>query len=491
MPPARFDAKQSLCMSLVARDALRTRTAMSCRRAAEAVWCVLALTAGPAQAQTPAVAGAPPLNPTQEIARETPEGPALVAGPTEIRIGGYLGVTGIYRSTNSGGTSATSFGTIPYGDSTEGSLSEMRLSAQSSRLSIRVNAAPAEHRASLAGYFEMDFNGTTPGNVAVTSTSVGFRLRNAFGEAHFDRRFIIAAGQAYTLMTPAKDQLSIWPSDYEVTHAVDMNYVAGMVWGRLPQVRFTYRPTSAFNWALSVENPEQQLGSGVVALPSCCATDLADQYNTGNNGLAVPNLMPDIVSRVAYNAGKTFHLDAGGVLRVFRHTLKPDGNSVKQAGGGGSVNGRVTLGAGANVFGQFAYGAGLGRYIGGLVPDVTISADGRHSSDSSVFVGGGFRGTAFDARVHRLLRQRRERGRQLLDRHRRHLYRLRLSGRPQGQQQEHRRGDWSVRLAALEDRGARVDAVDDAGLLADADALVSWSRAFLRCRNALLYPASV
>ena len=82
-------------------------------------------------------------------------------------------------------------------------------------------------------------------------------------------------------MTPAKNQLSIWPSDYELTHAVDVNYVAGMVQGRVPQVRFTYRPSASFNWALSIENPEQQLGSGVVTLPSCCAGDLAAQYNTG------------------------------------------------------------------------------------------------------------------------------------------------------------------------------------------------------------------
>src|SRR5207342_551327 len=151
--------------------ALHMRTAKGCRWAAEAVWCALALTASLADAQTSSSAGEQPLNPTQEIARETPEGPALVAGPTEIRIGGYLGVTGIYRSTNGGGGTATSFATIPYGDSAEGNLSEARLSAQSSRLSIRVNAAPAEHRATLGGYFEMDFNGTTAGNVAVTSTS--------------------------------------------------------------------------------------------------------------------------------------------------------------------------------------------------------------------------------------------------------------------------------------------------------------------------------
>src|SRR3954470_13772835 len=90
---------------------------MSCRRVAGAFWCVLGLTPGFADAQAPAPAAVQPLNPTQEIARETPDGPPLVAGQTEIRIGGYLGVTGIYRSTNGGGGTGTNFATIPYGDS--------------------------------------------------------------------------------------------------------------------------------------------------------------------------------------------------------------------------------------------------------------------------------------------------------------------------------------------------------------------------------------
>jgi hypothetical protein len=316
------------------------------------------------------------MNPTQEIAKETPEGPALVAGPTEIRIGGYLGVTGIYRSTNAGGGPATAFGSIPYADTLEGNISEARLSAQASRLSIRVNAAPVRDRATLAGYFEMDFAGSTPGNVAVTSTSVGFRLRNAFGEGQFHNRFLVAAGQGYTLMTASKDQLSIWPSDFDLTQAVDMNYVAGIVWGRTPQVRFTYRPSRGFNWAISVENPEQQIGNGLVRLPACCASDLDAQYNTGSDALHVPNLMPDIVSRVAFNAGTTFHLDAGGVFRVFRHTLKPYVDSVKEVGGGITVNSRFAPAPGSALLGQIAIGDGIGRYIGGLVPDVSVSADG-------------------------------------------------------------------------------------------------------------------
>jgi len=335
---------------------------------------LLVLTASSAAAQTQA-SPPEPMNPTQEVAGEKPKGPAIVAGPTEIRIGGFLGLTGIYRSTASGGGPGTSFASIPYNDTVDGNVSEARLTAQGSRLSIRVNAAPAPDRSTLAGYFEMDFAGTVPGNVAVTSNSAQFRLRHAFGEAQFHSRVLVAAGQAYSLMTPAKDQLSMWPSDYELSTAVDQNYLAGTVWDRSPQVRFTFRPSSAFNWAISAENPEQQIGT-VVKLPACCTSDLDTQYNTGSNGLSVPNLMPDIVSRVAFNTEKVFHVDVGGVLRVFRHTLKPYDDSFKHVAGGVSVNGRARTNSATTLIGQFAYGSGMGRYLGGLAPDVSISADG-------------------------------------------------------------------------------------------------------------------
>ena len=128
-----------------------------------------------AAAQTPP-GGQPaeqrPLNPTQEIAKEQPEGPSLDAGPAKLRIGGYVGLHGIYRSTNSGGGVGTNFASVPYADTVQGNVSESRLSAQASRLSIRVDADYPEgtrfHR--LSGYFEMDFAGSTPGNVAVTTS---------------------------------------------------------------------------------------------------------------------------------------------------------------------------------------------------------------------------------------------------------------------------------------------------------------------------------
>jgi hypothetical protein len=333
-----------------------------------------------------------PANPTQEIAREQPEGPALDVGPARLRIGGYLGVTGIFRSTNSGGGVGTSFASIPYDDTVQGNVSEARLSAQSSRISIRVDAdfpEPETRFRRLSGYFEMDFNGTTPGTVAVTGTSVGFRLRQGFAEVQYGRAFFLAAGQAFTLMTAQKDQLSIWPSDLELSQAVDTNYLAGMIWGRTPQVRLTWRPSPRINWAISLENPEQQLGRDLVVLPACCANDIDAQYNTGADELNVPNLMTDIVTRVAFNPIKPLHVDAGGVIRVFRHTVAPYDDDFKDVGGGASVNARYNVTAGTKLLIQSGFGSGFGRYIGGLAPDAAFRRNGSISTISTVsWVGG-------------------------------------------------------------------------------------------------------
>jgi hypothetical protein len=349
--------------------------------------------AGAGAAQTPP--GQPaepkPLNPTQEVAKEQAEGPALEAGPVKIRIGGYVGLHGIYRSTNSGGGVGTSFASIPYADTVRGNVSEARLSAQASRLSIRVDAdfpeGPRFRR--LSGYFEMDFAGSTPGNIAVTTSGAGFRLRLAFAEVQYRQTFFLAAGQAFSLMTAPKDQLSIWPADVELTQAVDLNYVAGMVWNRSPQLRLTWRPSRRFNWAASVENPEQQLGSGVVTLPQCCAAEIDAQYNTGADELRAPNLMPDFSTRVTYSPRNAIHIDAGGVLRVFRHTVAPYDEDLKATGGGASVNVRVNATKSTRILGQLAVGSGMGRYVGGLVPDAAFRSDGSISLiETTSWVGG-------------------------------------------------------------------------------------------------------
>ena len=377
--------------------------------------CLLLLLFAPAASAQQATSGQPerPLNPTQELARERPEGKSLDAGPAQLRVGGYMGVTGIYRSTNSGGGAGTNFATIPYADVVQGNVSESRLSAQASRISIRVDAdfpeGPRFRR--LSGYFEMDFAGVTPGNVAVSASGVGFRLRHAFAEVQYGQHFFLAAGQAFSLMTAPKDQLSIWPGDVEVSQAVDLNLLAGMIWSRSPQLRLSWRPSTRINWGVSVENPEQQLGRDLITLPACCAADIDAQYNTGADELRAPNLMPDFSTRLAVSPNQVFHVDVGGVLRVFRHTVAPYDHDFTATGGGASVNVRVSPTRATKIIGQWAAGSGLGRYIGGLVPDAAFGSDGsislidttswvagvEQSVTSHVSLGGYFSGVTSDA----------------------------------------------------------------------------------------------
>jgi hypothetical protein len=330
------------------------------------------------------------LPPQQEITGRVATLPSIPVGPARLRVGGYLGLTGLFRSTNSGGNTGTNFATIPYKDTVEGNVNETRISPQASRLSLRVDAEfPERNRApklrKLAGYFEMDFGGVTPDTVALTSSSFGFRLRQAFMLAEFGENstFNLAAGQAFSLMTPSESQLSIWPADDELTQAVDGNYVVGLVWGRFPQFRATWLPSTKFSWAASVENPEQQIGSNLVVLPLCCSTDLDLQYNTGSDELRVPNLRPDVVTRVAIDPVKSFHIDVGGVFRTFRHIVMPIGKDLdfRKNGVGASANLRFNLLESNKVILQGSYGSGFGRYIGGLVPDVIFR---RNSSISPI-----------------------------------------------------------------------------------------------------------
>jgi AspT/YidE/YbjL antiporter-like protein len=90
----------------------------------------------------------------------------------------------------------------------------------------------------------------------------------------------------------------------------------------------------------------------------------------------VPNLMPDLATRVAFNPTEAVHLDVGGVFRSFRHTLPTYRRDFSQAGGGVSANLGLKPSPTARLILQTAYGAGLGRYVGGLVPDLIVGSNG-------------------------------------------------------------------------------------------------------------------
>ena len=134
-------------------------------------------------------------------------------------------------------------------------MSETRLSAQYSRLSLKVDT-PLNESTSLTGYVETDFLGFLPANAYQTVNSDSLRLRVFWADVRHGT-WEVLAGQEWSLLTPNRVGISPLTSDVFTTLDEDPNFQVGLTWARQAQVRIVYHPTN--NWAigLSLENPEQ------------------------------------------------------------------------------------------------------------------------------------------------------------------------------------------------------------------------------------------
>lgn len=315
------------------------------------------------------------LNASQEV-RFSNASPTLKLGPANVRLEGYIALAGLYDTANTGGSIGTNFAAIPYPDTPEGNSSEFRLSSQRTRVAVRVDTKTK--RANLGAYLEADFRGTVAGNVAVTSSSFGFRVRQAWID-YQRNKWQVSAGQMFSLITPVRTAVTPDPYESMMSYAVDAQYLAGLVWDRAPGVRIAYRPTSDTTFAAALENPEQQVGTAV-RFPSALAPVLNTQYNTGTAELRTPNTAPDALFKGSFNFGPDnhrVHLDSGVVLRFFRNYNPAMISGHKNATGiGGNVNLGIDLTRRIHLVLNGFVSSGGGRYIGGLAPDVVVRTDG-------------------------------------------------------------------------------------------------------------------
>jgi len=310
--------------------------------------------------------------------------------PLSFRIGsayvtpvGFMDFTAVFRSTNPGSGIGTNFGSIPFNNTTAGKLTEVRLSAQNSRIGFRVDAKVKG--ANVIGYFESDFLGAVPGNVSVSSNSVPNRLRLYWVDVRKGKMEFMG-GQSWSMLTPNRKGISPIPGDLFYTQDVDVNYQAGLVWSRDPQFRVIYHPNN--NWALgvSLENPEQYIGGsaggGLVTLPSALVTPYANELNNGNTNLAVPDVHPDIITKIAFDrqvGDRSMHIEAAGVVRTFRLFNPLSQQYFTATGGGGSVNLNFEIIKNLRVVSNNYYSDGGGRWIFGQAPDLIVRGDGSPS----------------------------------------------------------------------------------------------------------------
>jgi hypothetical protein len=299
--------------------------------------------------------------------------------PLSFRIGiadftpfGFLDFTGVYRSTNTGSAIGTTFSSIPYPNGSTGQLSETKFSAQNSRLGLRVDSTVSDTK--VLGYVETDFLGNAPTNLGVTSNSDTLRMRVYFVDLK-NGPWELLAGQDWSLLTPNRRGISPMPSDIFYSNDMDTNYQLGLTWARQPQVRLTYHATDEFTMALSVENPDQYVGSAVTLPAAFTATEV----DTGA-ATTQPNVFPDVIAKMAYDTKAVndlpWHFEVAGLLSSYKintFTATDNGDATAEGGGvSGAIN--LELVKGLSLIGTGFYSYGGGRYIFGSGPDFIVKA---------------------------------------------------------------------------------------------------------------------
>lgn len=360
------------------------RENLSAAPAAPAAPAATASTAATAPLSTGAVSAASPV-PSSGAAQDQNAGES----PLQFKIGrayitpvGFMDFTGVVRSTNGGSGIGTNFAGIPYGgaSSYQTQESEFRMSMQNSRIGFRIDADVDGGHA--LAYWESDFLGAAPSNVAVSSNSNTFRSRLFW----FDYRkgaWEFLGGQTWSLATANRVGVSPLPGDVFYTDDFDTNYQLGMVWGRIPEFRVAYHFTddkAAF--AVAIDSPDQYMGgtngSTTITLPTAFnnSTYINGELDAGGGTLGPPNRGPDVIAKFVVDPSKRFHGEIGGIARFFQLYNQTTHTQFSSTGGAGFVNLNAGVIGGLRAVTNNYWGDGGGRYIFGQAPDLVVRADG-------------------------------------------------------------------------------------------------------------------
>lgn len=320
-------------------------------------------------------------------------------GGMDFTPGGFVEFENVFRTTNSGSVITTNFGNIPFSNTVQGHATEDRMTAQFSRLNLKVTGKFGAN--DITGYAEMDFNGNDAGNAFVTGNSHTFRERLFWVDLKRNK-WEILGGQSWSFLTPNRRGLSPMPSDLAITYDEDGNVQVGIPYTRAAEFRLIYHPNDHFAGGVAIENPEQISGSGTgeVVFPAAFNAQLQSQFDPNNANNTTPNVAPDIIPKIAYDTdmgGRHFHAEAWGLITTVKTTtLAPvagstfQGNAKVGASGGAAMNFDIVHNFRflANAF----YGDGGGHYVIGLGPSAVVRPDG---SVSLVHSGTGLAGFEF------------------------------------------------------------------------------------------------
>ncbi len=322
-------------------------------------------------------------------------------GDAVLTPGGFVDFENIFRTTNTQSNIATSFASIPFSNTPQGSVTEFRSTAQFSRLNFKIE----DHfrNTDFLGYVEGDFSGNSAPNVYQSVNGLTNRLRLYFGYAKRGKLEILG-GQTWSWLTPNREGIGPIPSDLAITYNEDQNLGVGVPYTRAAEFRVAFHPNEHWAIGAGIENSNQYIGT-YVALPTGFSSIGSQFDNNANAGAA--NLMPDILAKTTYDTNlgaRHFHAELTGFFTGAHASVMPAGSTVfrshKSFGGGGQFainyelipNKLVLL---ANVF----WSDGGAHYLVGTGPELVVrpNTEGTDVNLSMLHAGAGSAGLEWRA----------------------------------------------------------------------------------------------
>ncbi|PCD80192.1 hypothetical protein CO710_04450 [Acetobacter orleanensis] len=317
--------------------------------------------------------------------------PIFSIGGISVKLGGFVEFSNIWRSSNMTSGPATAWNNFPYANSPNHGLSEERMSAQLSRMSVLMEANPSK-AVRLQAYVESDFAGAAGTSNSVQISGYTPRMRQGyFTFTQKDWGLHILMGQAWSLSTNyAKGLL---PRQEQLPAVTDNNQIPGVTFTRVPQIRIGKDWHEKYWLGLSVEDPQatvafsSPLSSGST-LPAAYGEKTGARIYYSNSGgvLLNPgaqytyNPAPDVILKGAVDTSFG-HYEVFGMARWFRSLAVEPGMTTtkKHTTFGGGVGAGMTTPLGTKklqMAGNILAGEGIGRYGPSLIPDTTPNARG-------------------------------------------------------------------------------------------------------------------
>ncbi len=334
------------------------------------------------------------LQETQKSITDSLESPlALHFKGITVTPGGFMAAETVWRQKALASDINTPFNSVPFGGSSQSSLSEFFGSGRQSRVSML--AEGKLKNAKLSGYVEADFlsAGVTSNNNQ--SNSYTLRQRQVWGQAALTNGWSFTGGQMWSLVTETKNGVD--NRSEALPGTIDAQYTAGFSWAR----QFGFRVAKDFGdklWlAFSVENPQATLTAhGTTNNFVLGAAGASGGLYNAYNGTYAFNPSPDFVVKAVFQPSKSAHMEVFGMVNQFRDRIFPcagastttpcDGATSPSAigafnasttGGGLGANLRVNLLNNHVTAGiHFLGGNGIGRYGTVGLPDATARPDG-------------------------------------------------------------------------------------------------------------------